>query len=104
MDRTGLYKGILESYASEIENEEIGNYTNFKYKLLHTDSMLNLMQDIINSDRDLDPRYWASLGQRCRILRDKITIKLSALEAKDYIQADIQAVKEAVEQHSHKAN
>ena len=80
MDRTGLYKGILESYASEIENEEIGNYTNFKYKLLHTDSMLNLMQDIIMNDRDLDPRYWASLEQKARKLRDKITDKLEQLQ------------------------
>lgn len=79
MDRSALYRGILESYNTEIENEEVGNYTNFKYKLLHTDSMINLMQDIIMNDRDLDPRYWASLEQRCRKLRDKITDKLEEL-------------------------
>lgn len=80
MDRTGLYKGILESYASEIENEEIGNYTNLRYKLLHTDSMINLMEDIINSDRDLDPRYWVSLERKARLLRKKITVKLDEIK------------------------
>ena len=80
MDRTALYKGILESYNTEIENEEVGNYTNFKYKLLHTDSMINLMQDIIMNDRDLDSRYWASLEQKARKLRDKITDKLEQLQ------------------------
>lgn len=80
MDRTALYSGLLDSYKQEIDSEEVGNYTSLKYKLMHIDSMLQLVNDIIISDRDLDPRYWAGLEQRSRKLRDIITGKLEDLE------------------------
>lgn len=80
MDRTALYNGLLDSYAQEIASDEVGNYTRIKYKLMHIDSMLQLVNDIIISDRDLDPRYWAGLEQRSRKLRDTITGRLEDLE------------------------
>ena len=80
MDRTALYNAILGSFEMELENDEVGNYSTYRYKLMHTDSLINLMQDIVMNDRETDARYWADLEHKCRKLRDIISEKLENLD------------------------